>query len=51
MSSSHLTIGMLVFAGIAVWFMPLGIINQVLACAACVVCAGILLLGGAQKKK
>jgi hypothetical protein len=51
MSSSHLTVGMLVFAATAVWFMPLGIVNQILACAACVVSAGILLLGGAQKKK
>ena len=43
MSSSYLIIGMLVFAAIAVWFMPLGIINKVLACACCVVVAGVYL--------
>lgn len=43
MHSSYLIIGMLAFAAIAVWFMPLGIINQMLACATCVVAAAVYL--------
>ncbi len=51
MHTSNLIIGMLVFAAIAVWFMPLGIINQVLAFATCVVVAAIYINGSRTKKE